>query len=242
MRPVSQSGLDHYRRLVRPLAPTVSSLSSRSTTGTSPRRSKPKAVGRTGKRQDGSRSTRDLVAGALGDNVDLWLTLNEPWVAAFAGYARGDHARGRRNLGASVLAAHHLLLGHGLAARAIAETVGRSAQIGIALNLRPGDPRVNDRRGRGRHATRGRAPRTAGSSTRSFAAPTPRGCSKSTCASLGTTSCEPVTSRRSTADLDFLGVNYYTAAKWPRPLLRIAPTGPRDPIHSLARGRRRAAA
>ena len=34
-----------------------------------------------------------------------------------------------------MLAAHHLLLGHGLAARALGDTLGKGAQIGISLNL-----------------------------------------------------------------------------------------------------------
>jgi beta-glucosidase len=76
-----------------------------------------------------------VVAEALGDRVDLWTTVNEPWVAAFVGYAMGQHAPGLKEIGAGILASHHLLLGHGLAARAIAETSGNSAQVGSAINL-----------------------------------------------------------------------------------------------------------
>ena len=36
-----------------------------------------------------------LVHDALGDRVDLWTTLNEPWCSAFLGYAAGAHAPGR---------------------------------------------------------------------------------------------------------------------------------------------------
>ncbi|MDQ3103906.1 MAG: family 1 glycosylhydrolase, partial [Actinomycetota bacterium] len=32
---------------------------------------------------------------ALGDRVRFWTTLNEPWCAAFLGYAAGEHAPGR---------------------------------------------------------------------------------------------------------------------------------------------------
>ncbi len=53
------------------------------------------------------------VAGALGDRVRHWITLNEPWCSAFVGYAEGRHAPGRTEPRAAVAAAHHLLLAHG---------------------------------------------------------------------------------------------------------------------------------
>ena len=37
----------------------------------------------------------DAVGTALGDRVDTWITLNEPWCSAFLGYASGVHAPGR---------------------------------------------------------------------------------------------------------------------------------------------------
>ena len=51
---------------------------------------------------------------ALGDRVPVWTTLNEPWCSAFLGYSAGVHAPGRREGAAGLVAAHHLLLGHGL--------------------------------------------------------------------------------------------------------------------------------
>ncbi|MDT7786017.1 MAG: beta-glucosidase [Pseudonocardiales bacterium] len=71
-----------------------------------------------------------IVHEALADRVTHWTTLNEPWCSAFLGYATGRHAPGRREPAAAVRAAHHLLLGHGLAARAMPE-----ARVGITLNL-----------------------------------------------------------------------------------------------------------
>src|SRR5262249_51868000 len=70
-----------------------------------------------------------LVHGVLGDRVRHWTTLNEPWCSAFRG-----HAPGRREPAAAVHAAHHLLLGHGLAADAIRAQRGES-EVGITLNL-----------------------------------------------------------------------------------------------------------
>src|SRR5665647_640520 len=76
---------------------------------------------------------------ALGDRVDSWTTLNEPWCSAFLGYGNGQHAPGRRDGRAAVAAAHHLLLAHGMAA---AELRSRApgATIGISLNLDVADP------------------------------------------------------------------------------------------------------
>ncbi len=73
-----------------------------------------------------------LVHDALGDRITNVTTINEPWCAAFLGYASGDHAPGRREPEASLRAAHHLLLGHGLAARALR---GDQTRVGAAVNL-----------------------------------------------------------------------------------------------------------
>jgi beta-glucosidase len=75
-----------------------------------------------------------LVYTALGDRVPAWTTLNEPWCAAFLGYASGEHAPGRRDPSAAVRAAHHLLLAHGLGAQAM-RAARPGARVGIALNL-----------------------------------------------------------------------------------------------------------
>jgi beta-glucosidase len=75
-----------------------------------------------------------LLYRALGDRVTNWITLNEPWCSSFLGYGSGIHAPGRVEPGASVAAAHHLLLGHGLAVDAI-RAEKADAQVGITLNL-----------------------------------------------------------------------------------------------------------
>jgi beta-glucosidase len=68
----------------------------------------------------------------LGDRVGTWTTLNEPWCSAYLGYASGRHAPGRREPAAAFAAVHHLLLGHGLAARALRSAGARS--LSITLN------------------------------------------------------------------------------------------------------------
>lgn len=75
----------------------------------------------------------------LGDRVRAWTTLNEPWCSAFVGYVSGEHAPGRQDPAAGVAAAHHLLLGHGLA---VGELRARDASLslGITLNLSVVDP------------------------------------------------------------------------------------------------------
>ncbi|MEU7226025.1 GH1 family beta-glucosidase [Streptomyces chrestomyceticus] len=77
----------------------------------------------------------DAVAARLGDRVDRWITLNEPAELTLLGYGLGVHAPGRE-LGFEALpVAHHLLLGHGLAAQALR---ARGADnIGIANSHGP---------------------------------------------------------------------------------------------------------
>ena len=70
----------------------------------------------------------------LGDRVQHWATLNEPWCSAFLGHASGEHAPGRTEPAEAVVASHHLLLGHGLAAQAL-HGGRRPAQVGIVVNL-----------------------------------------------------------------------------------------------------------
>ncbi|MDK1472032.1 GH1 family beta-glucosidase [Streptomyces sp. 549] len=78
---------------------------------------------------------------ALGDRVTHWTTLNEPWCSAMLGYAWGQHAPGRRDFGDAMHAVHHLLLGHGLAARRLREAAGDNPlEVGITLNLGTADP------------------------------------------------------------------------------------------------------
>ncbi|MBS4753344.1 family 1 glycosylhydrolase [Nocardioides sp. zg-ZUI104] len=76
---------------------------------------------------------------ALGDRVRHWTTFNEPWCSAFLGYTGGQHAPGRTEGVAGVIAAHHLLLAHG---RAVAEIRSRAPehQLGITLNLTVAEP------------------------------------------------------------------------------------------------------
>lgn len=79
---------------------------------------------------------------ALGDRVKVWTTLNEPWCSSFLSYTAGLHAPGHYSVTEGVLAAHHLLLGHGQAVREL-RARDASLDLGITLNLtvaQPADP------------------------------------------------------------------------------------------------------
>ncbi|HEX2130381.1 MAG TPA: GH1 family beta-glucosidase [Actinophytocola sp.] len=76
-----------------------------------------------------------LVAARLGDRVSMWTTLNEPWCAAFLGYASGEHAPGHTDPALALRAAHHLLLAHGEGTRALRAALPAAAQVSITLNL-----------------------------------------------------------------------------------------------------------
>jgi beta-glucosidase len=81
----------------------------------------------------------DAVFEALGDEVPIWITHNEPWVAATVGYLHGVHAPGIRDLQQMLDASHHLLLSHGLAVARF-RARGKAGRIGITLDLHPTYP------------------------------------------------------------------------------------------------------
>lgn len=75
-----------------------------------------------------------VVAGALGDRVTRFTTLNEPFCSAYLGYAGGVHAPGRTDDLAALRAVHHLNLAHGRAVAAV-RAVAPQAHLSITLNL-----------------------------------------------------------------------------------------------------------
>ncbi|HET7928671.1 MAG TPA: family 1 glycosylhydrolase, partial [Actinomycetota bacterium] len=77
-----------------------------------------------------------IVARALEGEVGTWLTLNEPWVAAWLGYGTGVHAPGKTDDRLALAASHHQLLAHGLAV----EAIGDAGEVGIAVNPQPAVP------------------------------------------------------------------------------------------------------
>lgn len=83
-----------------------------------------------------------VVADALAEFEPTWITLNEPYCSAIVGYAEGRHAPGTREGEGALAAAHHLMLGHGLATAVLRE---RGGPVGITLNLSPAVPASTDR-------------------------------------------------------------------------------------------------
>lgn len=79
------------------------------------------------------------LAARLGDRVKHWITINEPWVAAFLGHEAGVFAPGIEDWPTALTAGHHLLLAHASAMDAIRREVP-DASVGIALDCRPGIP------------------------------------------------------------------------------------------------------
>ena len=148
-----------------------------------------------------------VVAGALGDRVRNWITVNEPYVSSITGYAEGRHAPGTREGHGALAAAHHLQLAHGWAVPAVRAAVPE-ARVGLSLNLSPAVPAT------GSDADRAAADRQDLLVNRQFTDPILAGAYPD-----GLTEMFAGTSdfgfRRDgdlaaiSAPIDFLGVNYY---------------------------------
>ncbi|GAA3933223.1 GH1 family beta-glucosidase [Microbacterium soli] len=136
--PVNARGLDFYKRLVDELlaADIVPWL-------TLHHWDMPQAL-----EEKGGWTSRDIVDrfveyalsvhDALGDRVQHWTTMNEPWCSSFLSYTAGVHAPGRTSIRDGLLASHHLLLSHGRAVQALRERAPE-LDLGITLNLTVAD-------------------------------------------------------------------------------------------------------
>ncbi|MGH6655904.1 MAG: GH1 family beta-glucosidase [Actinocrinis sp.] len=87
----------------------------------------------------------EIVYDKLGDRVEHFTTLNEPWCSAMLGYVQGVQAPGRKDFEAGIHAVHHLLLGHGLAVQRIraanaAKPEPHPLSLAITLNLSTATP------------------------------------------------------------------------------------------------------
>ncbi|MBT2484454.1 MULTISPECIES: GH1 family beta-glucosidase [unclassified Microbacterium] len=76
---------------------------------------------------------------ALGDRVNVWTTLNEPWCSSFLSYTGGEHAPGHTSVAEGLLASHHLLLAHGATVQEL-RSRDASLNLGITLNHTVADP------------------------------------------------------------------------------------------------------
>jgi beta-glucosidase len=89
-----------------------------------------------------------IMADHLSDRVRVWITQNEPWVAAMAGHFSGEHAPGIKEPLTGFKAMHHLFLSHGLAAEAMRASAKQPIKVGITLNLNPVHPASDSRKDR----------------------------------------------------------------------------------------------
>lgn len=147
-------------------------------------------------------------ASALGDVIGNWITLNEPWCAAFLGYGSGVHAPGKRVGSRSAHAAHHLLLGHGRAVSAI-RAAAPEAKVGVTLNLYSVKPAGDN------DADRDAARRIDGLQNRLFLEPVLKGgYPADVLRDLGEEEWFAANPESDAAEIaapiDFLGINYYS--------------------------------
>jgi beta-glucosidase len=75
----------------------------------------------------------DLLAKNYADRVDSWATLNEPWVAAFLGYATGIHAPGANDPAKGLEAGYRLMVASGKAIEVLRSH--KASNPGVVLNL-----------------------------------------------------------------------------------------------------------
>ncbi|APU13422.1 MULTISPECIES: GH1 family beta-glucosidase [Actinoalloteichus] len=155
----------------------------------------------------------------LGDRIQDWTTLNEPWCSAYLGHFTGLHAPGRTDARGALTAAHHLLLGHGLAASTLRASMSERHRLSIVLNLAA--VRVDEDDEAHREAVR----RVDGLQNRFFLDPLLRGSYPSDVLAdvswLGDwdTVVQPGDAELIAAPLDLLGINYYSPS-------RVAPADP----------------
>lgn len=84
----------------------------------------------------------------LGDLVDMWITMNEPYCIAYIGHLQGLHAPGHKDLQKALAAIHHVNMAHGAAVREYRKTKLK-APIGITWNTevpRPATARPEDKK------------------------------------------------------------------------------------------------
>ena len=185
-----------------------------------------------------------VVTERLADRVGLWATHNEPWCAAFLGYAAGVHAPGRQEGTGAVRAAHHLNLGHALAATRMREAGRRRRRASCSTSTRsgPSAPRPTRRRRRGRRDPQPDLARPAGRRCVRRAAACHRARARTTPSWSATGDLDLV---RGSAD--WIGVNYYTpdrpdvlepgevdaGARRRTPGWRTSPSVPRGPLTDI---------
>lgn len=164
------------------------------------------------------------VVRALDDRVDMWITLNEPWVIMDGGYLNGGLAPGHRNVFEAPIVSHNLLRAHAAAVRTY--RAEGSHQIGMAVNLEPQYPASD------RAADAAAARRVDAHLNRHYLDPVFLGRYPAELEEIygeAWPGYEPEDLEPVTEPMDFLGINYYTR--------RITRYDPSDPLLQAGRVR-----
>jgi beta-glucosidase len=146
------------------------------------------------------------VARRYGHLVKSIATHNEPWVVATLGHETGVFAPGIKCRKTAYQVAHHLLLSHGLAVRALRE-ICPNTQLGIVFNLSPIHAATDS------EADREKARLDDGQTVRWYLDPVLKGIyPEDVWAWLGADvpQIEPADLSIISEPIDFIGVNYYT--------------------------------
>jgi beta-glucosidase len=144
----------------------------------------------------------------LGDRLATITTHNEPWVVAVLGHDEGTFAPGIQSRRIATQVAHHLLLSHGLALRAL-RAAGATARLGIVLNMAHTMPLTDSA------ADRAKARLDDARGRRWYADPLFKGAYPAeVLAELGADApvVEAGDMEAIATPLDYLGVNYYSRA------------------------------
>ncbi len=145
---------------------------------------------------------------ALGAGLAGLTTHNEPWVVAVLGNEQGNFAPGIKDRATSLQVAHHLLLSHGLALKAL-RADGCKAPLGIVLNMAHTMPASDS------PADIAAAAMADAKSRRWYADPLFKGCyPQEVLDDVGADApkVEPGDMEAIAQPMDYLGLNYYTRA------------------------------
>ncbi|WP_245541870.1 GH1 family beta-glucosidase [Uliginosibacterium gangwonense] len=141
------------------------------------------------------------IATRLGDRVKAFATHNEPFVSAMLGNLMGIHAPGLKDAKTASQIAHHILLSHGMAVRAM--RAATKADLGIVLNLSPTTPATSSQ------ADQDKAEQEFAFVSRWYLDPLFRGTYPSTPAPIPLPDVQTGDMALIQQPIDFLGINYY---------------------------------
>ena len=79
----------------------------------------------------------------LGNDVDYWITVNEPSINCMAAYAYGSNAPFHKDMGEAIRACHNMILAHFRAIK-IFKDLGIKSKIGAVIHMEPIYPATND--------------------------------------------------------------------------------------------------